>query len=223
MAHGIGEDLDTEPCASCITKMTNSNSWDCVGRADLYASIAVRSKVPSSTMKKMLIKGLDSNTPSGVKIMNSILNTMLAMGGPEVLVLEDICTHSRGQYADILETIIYKACSLNCHTIVMDSWTTIGGIMDDGCYFGGYVASNIIEAIAKGSSSLGGNGISSLTIKDCSLPSKPSEMTKCVRAILRMKDTLEKLTLDCKNSSNGVDTTGVFLKSLGKTMFAANR
>lgn len=221
MVHGIGEELDTEPCASCITKMTNSNSWDCVGRADLYAIIAVQSGI--QTMKKMIIKGLDSNTPSGVKIMNSILNTMLAMGGPEVLIIEDICTNSRGPYADIFEKIVYKACSLNCHTITMDSWTTIGGIMDDGHYFGGYVASNIMEAIAKGSSSMGGNGISSLTIKDCSLPSKPSEMNKCVRAILRMKDTLEKLTLNCKNSSNGVDTTGQFLKSLGKTMSAANR
>ncbi len=192
----------------CITRLSNTTSLDCAGRANIYFKVGIQCRIP---MKKLVLKGLDTGTPIGAKIMNSVLNSLICMGGPKVLVLEDICTKKDG-YGLIIATIA-KALKDGCDTVSLDNWTIVGGILEGGSYFGGYIPVPIIEAI----SHHGYENIKSFSINNAALTVKKVDMTKSVRAILKMKK-LEKLTINCKNSTNGFDSTGIFLKCMAREM-----
>lgn len=189
----------------CITRLSNSIGFDCVQRANMFFKTGIKCRIP---MHKLAVKGVDTGTPRGIKIINSVLNTLTCMGSPKELVLDDICT--KRDNLGLLVTMISNAVAKDCESVSLDNWTVIGGIMEHGAYFGGYIPVAIIEAVSS-------PNLKNLSVNNAALPVKKSEMRRCVRAVLKMKN-LEKLTLNCKNSTNGFDSSGIFLKTMAREM-----
>ena len=164
----------------------NARGLDCIQVADTYLHMMQIEKV---SIHKLVIKGIDTSTPVGLRILNYATLIMETVGGPTILHMENIC--SKRTFVDMLCSLV-SDCMRTCTTVSLDSWTIIGSTIDthENSYIVSYIPAAILEAIDH-------RMVTSLTITNCSLPFNKLEIGRCARAIMGMSK-LGHLVLNCK-------------------------